>query len=62
MARCRIAGVGKYLPPRVVPNEELSTMMDTSDVNYYEKLHGDSFSVFSPEDMCSQMRSFFVEA
>jgi len=31
MARCRIAGIGKYLPPRVVPNEELAALMDTTD-------------------------------
>lgn len=29
--RARITGVGKYLPPRVVTNDELAQMMDTSD-------------------------------
>lgn len=31
MLRSRITGVGSYLPPRVVTNDDLSTMMDTSD-------------------------------
>jgi len=29
--RARIAGVGKYLPPRVVTNDDLAEMMETSD-------------------------------
>lgn len=31
MLRSRITGVGSYLPPRVVTNDELSELMDTSD-------------------------------
>jgi 3-oxoacyl-[acyl-carrier-protein] synthase-3 len=29
--RSRILGVGSYVPPRVWRNDDLSTMMDTSD-------------------------------
>ena len=29
--RTKIAGIGYYVPPRVVSNDELSTLMDTSD-------------------------------
>jgi 3-oxoacyl-[acyl-carrier-protein] synthase-3 len=29
--RTRIAGVGSYVPPRVVTNDDLAAMMDTSD-------------------------------
>jgi 3-oxoacyl-[acyl-carrier-protein] synthase-3 len=29
--RTRIVGVGSYLPPRVVTNDDLTQMMDTSD-------------------------------
>ncbi len=31
MPRSRITGIGSYLPPRVVTNDDLSRMMDTSD-------------------------------
>jgi 3-oxoacyl-[acyl-carrier-protein] synthase-3 len=31
LRRTRIAGVGSYLPPRVVTNDDLAAMMDTSD-------------------------------
>ena len=31
MTRAKIAGIGKYLPPRVVTNKELESLMDTSD-------------------------------
>jgi 3-oxoacyl-[acyl-carrier-protein] synthase-3 len=31
VTRAKIAGIGKYLPPRVVPNRELESLMDTSD-------------------------------
>ena len=31
MIRTRIAGIGKYLPGRVVRNDDLQTVMDTSD-------------------------------
>jgi 3-oxoacyl-[acyl-carrier-protein] synthase III len=31
MLKTKIAGIGKYLPERVVTNEELSSMMETSD-------------------------------
>ena len=31
MARARIAGIGTYLPPGVVTNDDLSKVMDTSD-------------------------------
>ncbi len=31
MRRSRITGIGSYLPPRVVTNDDLSQMMDTSD-------------------------------
>ena len=29
--RARIAGVGAYLPDRILSNDELSSMVDTSD-------------------------------
>ncbi len=31
MTRAKISGIGKYLPPRVVPNKELESLMETSD-------------------------------
>lgn len=31
MRRSRISGIGSYLPPKVVTNDDLSEMMDTSD-------------------------------
>ncbi|MGB0867784.1 MAG: 3-oxoacyl-ACP synthase, partial [Granulosicoccaceae bacterium] len=31
MTYARIAGTGSYLPERVMTNEELSTLVDTSD-------------------------------
>jgi 3-oxoacyl-[acyl-carrier-protein] synthase III len=31
MMKTKIAGIGKYLPPRVVKNEELAKIMDTTD-------------------------------
>jgi galactose-1-phosphate uridylyltransferase len=52
---------GLYTFARMVPRDTL-TLMDTSDVNYYEKLHGDNFSVFAPEEMCAQIKPFFAQA
>jgi 3-oxoacyl-[acyl-carrier-protein] synthase-3 len=31
MPKSKIAGIGKYVPERVVTNEELKQFMDTSD-------------------------------
>lgn len=47
--------IGRIVPRAVLPP------LDTSDVNYYEKLHGESLCVFSPEDMCSHLRPYFVD-
>ena len=32
----------------------------TSDVNYFEKLHGEVFCLIPPEKMCEELRPFFV--
>ena len=32
----------------------------TSDVNYFEKLHGEVFCLISPEKMCEELKPFFV--
>jgi hypothetical protein len=50
---------GLYTFARMAPRATLAGM-ETSDVNYYEKLHGESFSVFAPEEMCTQIRPYFV--
>ena len=31
MLRSKIAGIGKYLPPNVVTNDDLSKVMETTD-------------------------------
>lgn len=32
----------------------------TSDINYFEKLHGEVFCLVSPEKMCEELRPFFL--
>ena len=51
----RILGVGRYLPPRVVTNDDLSKMFDTSD-EWIQKRSGIKERRYSsPEDPTSVM-------
>jgi galactose-1-phosphate uridylyltransferase len=34
--------------------------LDTSDINYFEKLHDETFIVKSPEDVCGELKEYFV--
>ncbi|MCX7982968.1 MAG: hypothetical protein N2572_08690 [Syntrophales bacterium] len=43
---------------RIVPRY-LIRPLDTSDVNYFEKLHGEVICPFIPEDMASGLKDFF---
>ena len=36
MKRSKIAGIGYYVPERIVTNDELSAIMDTSDLRLEE--------------------------
>jgi UDPglucose--hexose-1-phosphate uridylyltransferase len=33
---------------------------NTSDINYFEKLHGEVICVVSPEELCAELKPFFV--
>jgi UDPglucose--hexose-1-phosphate uridylyltransferase len=35
-------------------------LVDRCDVNYYDKLHGEAFCIFPPEEMCSRLRPEFA--
>ena len=45
--------MARITPRAVVPP------VDTADLNYYEKLHGETLCVVSPEDLASHLRSYF---
>jgi UDPglucose--hexose-1-phosphate uridylyltransferase len=45
--------IGRIAPRIVIPP------LDTSDVNYYEKLHEETFCVLPPEDLAEKLRPFF---
>jgi galactose-1-phosphate uridylyltransferase len=49
---------GAWSIARIVPRVAIQPL-GTSDVNYYEKLHGETFCVFSPENMCSRLLPYF---
>ena len=43
---------------RITPRA-LIPPLDTADLNYYEKLHGETLCVVSPEDLASHLRPYF---
>lgn len=49
---------GLWTTARIMPRSVFPPL-DTGDVNYYEKLHGEVFCMISPEDMCSYLRPYF---
>ena len=44
---------------RVCPRMTLPPW-NTSDINYFEKLHGEVICVVSPEELCAELKPFFV--
>lgn len=45
----------KLIPRALLPP------MDTSDINYFNMLHNEVLTIFKPEDICEQAKSFFDE-
>jgi hypothetical protein len=33
--------------------------MNTSDMNYFNTLHNEVLTIFTPEDICAEVRKFF---
>ena len=54
-ARCVVAGLGGYLPERVVSNEELSRRVDTSDEWIYDRTGIRQRHLASPTETCAYM-------
>ena len=54
-ARCVVAGLGGYLPERVVSNEELSRRVDTSDAWIHERTGIRQRHLASPAETCAYM-------
>jgi 3-oxoacyl-[acyl-carrier-protein] synthase-3 len=54
-ARCVVAGLGGYLPERVVSNEELSRRVDTSDEWIHERTGIRQRHLASPQETCAYM-------
>ncbi len=54
-ARCVVAGLGGYLPERVVSNEELSRRVDTSDEWIQERTGIRQRHLASPDETCAYM-------
>jgi UDPglucose--hexose-1-phosphate uridylyltransferase len=50
-------GVDSWVYGRLCPRISIPPW-DTSDINYFEKLHGEVICVVSPEEMCAEMRPF----
>ena len=50
-----LAGVGAYLPPRIVTNDELATRLDTSDAWITERTGIRQRHIAGPEDTCVAM-------
>jgi 3-oxoacyl-[acyl-carrier-protein] synthase-3 len=49
---CRIVGVGSYVPPKVVTNQDLETMMDTTD-EWIQQRSGIKTRHWVEEDVCT---------
>jgi UDPglucose--hexose-1-phosphate uridylyltransferase len=47
---------GRLCPRMIVPPWQ------TSDINYFEKLHGEVMCVISPEELCKDLRPFFTDS
>jgi hypothetical protein len=45
---------GKICPRMTLPP------WNTSDINYFEKLHGEVICVLSPEELCAELKPFFA--
>jgi len=52
---------GIWSHARIVPRMVIPPL-GTSDVNYYEKLHDETFCMLSPENMCSHLASSFSDS
>ena len=61
-ARCVVAGLGGYLPERVVSNEELSRRVDTSDEWIHERTGIRQRHLASPTETCAYMGARAAEA
>ncbi len=61
-ARCVVAGLGGYLPERVVSNEELSRRVDTSDEWIYDRTGIRQRHLASPTETCAYMGARAAEA
>ncbi len=61
-ARCVVAGLGGYLPERVVSNEELSHRVDTSDQWIQERTGIRQRHLASPQETCAYMGARAAEA
>jgi general stress protein 26 len=44
---------GKLMPRFVI------LPLETSDVNYFEKLHNETICPFIPEEMCQELKALF---
>jgi UDPglucose--hexose-1-phosphate uridylyltransferase len=51
-------GVSSWIYGRLCPRMSLPPW-NTSDINYFEKLHGEVICVVSPEELCTEMRPLF---